>query len=504
MKKILRNVMAALLVLPLLVSVFGVATVNADDAETVDVTVNKRIWTDESAPSEILNTGAQMDFGGEALNGVTFTVYDVTDAYYDLHATTPNTKTVIDTIASDLATYAGEDNVVASKVTEGAGQATFRLRELQFGEDPAVFREAAYLFVETATPANVSVTKKAAPFVLVMPLYEMNPNGTFTPTKLPEVHVYPKNETVTDTKEVVSFDGLDLITEDGTVYRNVEIGQKIPFKLTLNIPEDIAEVESYSVTDTPTLGLAYADGTLQVEGLQAGDYTFTTNDNGGFTIELSLESETVKALAGKQLVITYQMALTKEALPDTPYENGAAVTIGGNDPQETIKPKDPENPENPVKFITGGKRFIKTDAHTELGLGEAEFVVKNGNQFAVFTNNEAGEYAFIEWSDEAVDNSKVVSAENTGAFNIIGLKYGTYTLSEVGTPNGYVPIADLEFDVVYNGYNAENGIRNVPNTPKGLLPSTGGNGIYAFLAVGALLMIGSYIWFKKSKVQAEV
>ena len=32
MKKILRNVMAALLVLPLLVSVFGVATVNADDA----------------------------------------------------------------------------------------------------------------------------------------------------------------------------------------------------------------------------------------------------------------------------------------------------------------------------------------------------------------------------------------------------------------------------------------------------------------------------------------
>lgn len=44
----------------------------ADDAETVDVTVNKRIWTDESAPSEILNTGAQMDFGGEALNGVTF------------------------------------------------------------------------------------------------------------------------------------------------------------------------------------------------------------------------------------------------------------------------------------------------------------------------------------------------------------------------------------------------------------------------------------------------
>lgn len=499
MKKILRNVMAALLVLPLLVSVFGVATVNADDTETVDVTVNKRIWTDESAPDDVLNTGAKVEeFGGKELNGVTFTVYDVTDYYYALLATNPNTKNAIDTIAGDLATYAVETNEVESKITAGAGQATFTLNETKDGKD------AAYLFVETATPANVSVTKKAAPFVLVMPLYEMNLDGTFTTTKLSEVHVYPKNETVTDTKEVVNFDGLDLITEDGTIYRNVETGQKIPFKLTLNIPEDIDEVESYSVTDTPTEGLAYAGGTIEVEGLQADDYIFTPNTNGGFTVSLSLESETVKALAGKQLVINYDMALTEDAIPDTVYENGATVTIGGNDPQETIEPKDPENPEIPVKFITGGKRFVKTDAHTELGLGEAEFVVKKGDQFAVFTKNEAGEYAFIEWSDEAVDNSKVVSAENTGAFNIIGLKYGTYTLSEVGTPNGYVTIPDLEFEIEYNGYNAENGIRNVPNTPKGLLPSTGGNGIYAFLAVGALLMIGSYVWFKKSKEQAEV
>ncbi|MCT0454124.1 LPXTG cell wall anchor domain-containing protein, partial [Lactococcus cremoris] len=39
---------------------------------------------------------------------------------------------------------------------------------------------------------------------------------------------------------------------------------------------------------------------------------------------------------------------------------------------------------------------------------------------------------------------------------------------------------------------------------KGLLPSTGGAGIYAFIIIGAAMMIGAYIWFKKSRQQAEV
>ena len=64
MKKIWKNLMAALLVLPLLVSVLGVATVNADDVEAVNVTVNKRVWKDER-PDTIQNTGEEMDFGGE-------------------------------------------------------------------------------------------------------------------------------------------------------------------------------------------------------------------------------------------------------------------------------------------------------------------------------------------------------------------------------------------------------------------------------------------------------
>ena len=62
---------------------------------------------------------------------------------------------------------------------------------------------------------------------------------------------------------------------------------------------------------------------------------------------------------------------------------------------------------------------------------------------------------------------------------------------------------DVDFTVEHGQYGSQE-LKSVLNTPKGLLPSTGGNGIYAFLLIGAALMIGSYAWFKKSKTQAEV
>ncbi|MDN6030071.1 MAG: pilin N-terminal domain-containing protein, partial [Lactococcus plantarum] len=54
------------------------------DAKNVDVTINKRIWDEGQTPKDIQNTGETMDFGGRALNGSEFTVYDVTEKYYEL------------------------------------------------------------------------------------------------------------------------------------------------------------------------------------------------------------------------------------------------------------------------------------------------------------------------------------------------------------------------------------------------------------------------------------
>ena len=82
---------------------------------------------------------------------------------------------------------------------------------------------------------------------------------------------------------------------------------------------------------------------------------------------------------------------------------------------------------------------------------------------------------------------------------------GDYVLNETDTPSAnYVLLKDgtITFTVVHGKYVTSN--LDVKNTPKGLLPSTGGAGIYAFIIIGAAMMIGAYIWFKKSRQQAEV
>ncbi|XOW20794.1 pilin N-terminal domain-containing protein [Lactococcus cremoris] len=65
----------------------------------VSITINKRIWQDK-APENIQNTGEVLDFGGQPLNGSEFTVYDVSDKYYELIKGS-NQKTAIEQIQSD-------------------------------------------------------------------------------------------------------------------------------------------------------------------------------------------------------------------------------------------------------------------------------------------------------------------------------------------------------------------------------------------------------------------
>lgn len=491
MKKVVKSIFMSLLVLPLLVGIFGSATAYADDAK-VPVTLHKVIFNDEypeGYPRQ--NTGKEMtDFGGEALPGAVFTVYDVTTQY---HAAVENADQAT-AQAAVIAAYTANPNSftdLTSITTNELGAATFNLPEKSGGLD------AVYLFVETKTPGNVTVTQKAAPIVLALPAYAFDASTEkFTDEKLDHVHLYPKNITSKDTKTVQNIDEFDMITEDGTRY-NMERGQKIAFRLTLNIPSDIADV-TYSVTDTPTVGLQFIADSLIADGLTAGsDYTITANGDGGFTLALNSNSATVQALAGSTLIIDYQMELTKDLVPDAIEGNKAIVKIG-DIPQPEVTPKE--------KFQTGGKKIVKKDAHTDKTLAGAEFVVINqAGQYGEFELNTAGTaYALIGWVDVATSKSTLTSLAD-GSVNVIGLKDGEYTLNETKAPSDkYVKIPDgtIKFEVKVGTYE-EAQVITVPNTPKGLLPSTGGSGIYIYLVIGAALMLGAYSWFRKSKAQAE-
>lgn len=105
--------------------------------------------------------------------------------------------------------------------------------------------------------------------------------------------------------------------------------------------------------------------------------------------------------------------------------------------------------------------------------------------------------------DTEVLATEIVSGTD-GTFSVIGLKNGDYSLIETEAPSGYVELATAVPFTVTHGEFGDMDLETVPNTPKGLLPSTGGNGIFAFLAIGLGLMLGAFIWYKNSKKQAQV
>lgn len=499
MKKLWKTLFAALLVLPLFTGMFGAETVNAAEATTTNVTINKRIWKDGGAPAQnsMQNTGEEMDFGGDPLEGAGFTAYDVTDAYLALIADGKSqaeaTKEIADN-ASDYTTVA-KNVAKAEQKTDANGQTTFEGLALKDGD-----KDKVYMFVETSTPGNVSVTTKATPIVLAMPIYTFK-NGKYSDIINTNVQVYPKNETKTDKKEVTNLDKFTEVKDaDGKVsYHNLTTGDEIEYKLTLNIPADILkDGVTYSVTDTPTAGLAYVKDSFAATGLVAGtDYELAEDSaTGGFTVTLK-QSENVGKLAGSQLIATYKMKLTAEVNPDDLVNNSAQVKIGNNF-QDKITP--------PTQFGTGGYKFVKKDSQSGATLSGAEFVVKQDSNFAIFEDakNTKGEYIFKEWTTDEEKATPIVSDGN-GELKVIGLKNGDYQLEEKATSSDkYVLLdKDVDFTVEHGQYSSQE-LKSVLNTPKGLLPSTGGNGIYAFLIIGSALMIGAYAWFKKSKTQAEV
>ncbi|HFI0748338.1 TPA: SpaH/EbpB family LPXTG-anchored major pilin [Streptococcus suis] len=493
-KKNLFQVVISILTL-LVVFIGPVRTVFAADdvdAKNVDVTINKRIWDEGQTPKDIQNTGETMDFGGRALNGSEFTVYDVTEKYYELIKNSDQ-KTVIAAIQSDAEavapTYAKEVVGVDAIVTAGQGQAKFANLPLKNSDG----QYNVYLFVETKTPNNVTVTKRAVPMVVAMPIYKLDVNQKPTDAINTNIQLYPKNETAKDAKEFSNLGQFNQVTVNGTTFANVTTGDILNYKLTVNIPANIGDINavtSYIINDEPSPGLALVAGTVEVVNLEKDtDYTITEHDR-GFTVKLNLDSVAVKDLAGQKLQLTYNMTLTATVDPDALQRNYASVQIN-NDTKQEITP--------PTPVGTGGYQFVKKDAQTGKRLKGAEFVVTNEDQtkFAEFTTNSKNEYVFSKWVDSTTPTSgtKIVS-DDDGSIKVIGLTNGNYVLNETKTPSSdYVILKDgtIKFTVEHGKYAISN--LDVANTPKGLLPSTGGAGIILFVALGAAMVGLAGVYF---------
>lgn len=503
MKKVFKGLLTALFALPLLTGGLGTNLVHAEGetnqaadpaaSQTVNIDLHKLIFDNNKTPESMENDGlTKPNFTNNSvpLNGAEFTMYDVTAKYNELLAAGNTAKQAVESIQEnykDLQTSTG----AVVKTTAGEGIAHFA--DVPLAKDG---KFAAYLFVETKVPSGV--TDKATPLVIAMPVYNSNvafmDGNKVGKTDLSTINLYPKNEA----NQLVKKEKSDDVT-------SYTVGEKVGYKVTVNVPADATK--TFQVVDKPSLGLqVLLDGDFVVKSdgvtlTSDTDYTVIKNsDNRGYTFNLV----TPKNWIGKQITIKYNMEVTSQAPTDEGLVNGVSVDT------DTIKDKTPDTPTPEV--YTGGYNFVKKDGNSGAKLVGVEFQVKDAKGTVLsFIKNTNDEWVIAD--STATDASTTITTQADGKLAVNGLKAGDYTLVETKTLDGYVLPANpvTSFSVLTNEvgtgtYTATKGDKAtaITNLKKGILPSTGGSGIYAFLAIGAALMLGAIVWYKKSKDTAEV
>lgn len=509
-KKFLTILASLILMVPLLLqSAFSVKTVYADgtSSDTVNVTLHKRVF--DSMPTKKQNTGSLMsDFGGTGLNGVTFKAYNVTDHYLSLRKAGSSAQDAVNAIQADakdsdnLPSYASSaiDTQKTATANGEDGIATFSNLNLKSSDG----KYQTYLFVETDSPTDI--TQQAEPVVLTMPIYNKSDDAQTSDINH-DVQIYPKNVKSTPiTKDLdgASKKSLAVTLPDGTKVYNAAYGDTFGYQVTVNVPWNIKDKDTFNVVDKPEKGIQVDASTVAVAGLTKGtDYNVVAQDN-GYKVTFDTTKAAVRALAGKSLTIAYKATLTSDAAPDTAIGNTATLNIGNGTNITSTPASGPD-------IYTGGANFVKEDAQSSQVLAGAEFqlvkVDSNGSIVSYATQAADGSYT---WNSSAT-NATTYTSNGDGLVQVKGLPYSaklaagqSYALVETKAPAGYAKLdTPVKFTITKGSFADAQKIK-IDNTKQGILPSTGGKGILIFVVVGLALMIGALIWYRKVKKNPEI
>lgn len=319
------------------------------------------------------------------------------------------------------------------------------------------------------------------------------------------------------------------------------VGDTVPYKITIEVPQNIDKLSTFTVTDTPT-GLKDNVGSIKIKdgttALTSGtDYTVAAEGTDGFKIDFILTSNTVKACAGHTVTITYNAVVKDTAVVGgNGNSNNAKLTYTNKINSDNTPGTTTNTIEDSAVMYSFGIKVKKTtedgttplqgvvfDLYREAKLGETPIV--NAETVKKAGLNSAKSWILVKSGLTTNASGIIDTSDSTNTTNYThGLANGDYYLVETKTVKGYNLLTkpvEVKLDVTAtttwqktNVYDASgnlvkhgtvtsttftnaNGdstnqalaVAKVINRKGFTLPVTGGFGTLLFSGIGVLLVL---------------
>ena len=322
-------------------------------------------------------------------------------------------------------------------------------------------------------------------------------------TTNPTVSIQEKNGVPSVDKKV--YDGTNYST-----FNYADIGEQVSFFTTVHVKKG---AENYRVYDKMSEGFELKENDNPVlpaihissynEGITINNADYTVNIDGdkkGFNIQFNANFLEQYKDKEYDINIAYQATLTGDATvgKDNANTNKTWLTYGDNNTKSTESVTNTYTFGIPVFKYTGndtplaGAKFTlysDSNCHTAIELFEAE----TGETYRRFITGDNEENKVTE-----------ITTNDSGKFNITGLKPGTYYLKEIEAPKGYNKLNDaitVKIEESTSGgssitlyqNNAKVDEIQVENNTGTILPTTGGSGTSLIYFLGAVLALGSSV-----------
>ena len=290
------------------------------------------------------------------------------------------------------------------------------------------------------------------------------------------------------------------------------IGDIAEFRLTSKVPGTKGyESYIYTVTDVMSKGLTFQNDVVITISDPAGigmpitdsgiNYTtsFSTNPlTNVTTITIAFDPVDFLTLpTGWDIEILYSAILNERAVSGSEGNPNTVFLTYSNNPNwdGSGNPPTDDTPPSEVIVYTFDVNIIKVDGvDTEVLLPGAEFVLKTENGDVLWFFKAGGIYLVAETQSSGGGRTQTLVSDSNGLIRAEGLDAGIYFLEETKAPVGYNLLdADVSIEITHAGggdYQVNgltDGIVQVENNTGGILPGTGGMGVYVIYGAGAAL-----------------